>query len=143
MGKEKTLQVFAILVLLIGIISSLYVYAQETEIETQREQIGKEDTITINNIDYNKEELFEIVESRTITIEEKEITGLALDKLLTYANTEQPSAHKYTFIATDSYQQTVTWDMVQAGIFTDYNRVIFPGTAHSFWVSNIIEIEVK
>ena len=139
MGKEKILPAFAMIILLVGIISSLYVYAQDTELE----RYGQKDIVTINNIEYSLESLFKKIERRTIIIDEKEITGIALDKIIINANVNCPSCHKYTIKASDDYQQTVNWDMMKTGIITDYNRVIFPNTAHSFWVRDVIEIEVK
>ena len=33
--------------------------------------------------------------------------------------------------------------LLKTGILTDYSRVYFPNTAHTFWVRDVIEIEVK
>lgn len=143
MGKEKIIPILAMIVVVIGVTSSLYVYAQESELEKQREKYNQENIITIDNLEYNLEELFTLIDNKTVIADDEKIAGIALDGLIIYTDIECPSCHEYTFKASDNYQQTVTWEMMQTGILTDYNRVIFPETAHSFWVRNVIEIEVK
>jgi len=131
-GKELV-PIIAMIVLLIGTVSTLYVHAT---------QINK-DTITINGQEYSIDQLFSMVDTKTIETSEGEKTGIALDDLMIKFGIGCTSCNDYIIKAKDKYQQTVNWDVMKTGILTDYSRVYFPDTAHSFWVRDIIEIEVK
>jgi hypothetical protein len=132
MGKEKTIPILAMIVLLIGIGSTIFVQASQSNSET----------IKIYGQEYSIDNIFKIAEKRTITTDEGEITGIALDDLIIKIGSVCTNC-EYTFKSKDGYQQTVPWDFMQKGVLTDYNRVYFPDTAHSFWVRDIIEIEVN
>jgi len=133
MGKEKIIPILAISVLLLGVFSALYVNAT---------QVNK-DTITINGNDYTISQLFSMGTKRTINTDEGEKTGIALDDLILKVGVGCPTCHTYIIKAEDKYQQTISWDILKTGILTDYGRVFFPDTAHTFWIRNVIEIEVK
>jgi hypothetical protein len=132
-GKEKIISILAISVLLLGIFSALYVNAT---------QINK-DSITINGNEYNLNQIFSMCNKRLIETDEGEKTGVALDDLMLKVGVNCPACHNYVIKAEDKYQQTVSWDILKTGILTDYSRVIFPDTAHTFWVRDVFEIEVK
>lgn len=97
----------------------------------------------INNVQYSKTEFFKILNPLTIYTDDGEKTGIPLDELIIFAGVSCPSCHEYCIIAADGYQQTVTWETMQTGIFTQDHRVYFPEFAHSFWVRNVIKIEMK
>ena len=132
-GKEKIIPILAINVLLLGVFSALYVNAT---------QINKE-TITINGNEYTINQIFSICTKRSIETDDGEKTGIALDDLMLKVGVNCPACHNYIIKAEDKYQQTVSWDILKTGILTDYGRVFFPDTAHTFWVRDVIEIEVK
>lgn len=134
MGKEKLIPILAIVVLLIGSFSALYVNANKVDLE--------KDTIIVNNQKFNTENLFQSIEIRSIETNEGEKTGLALDKIITFSGVNCPSCHKYTIIAKDSYQKTVNWEDMKKGVLTDYGRVYFKDKAHALWVYDVVEIEV-
>jgi hypothetical protein len=133
MGKEKTIPIIAMLVLLIGIFSTIYVHANQIEKET----------IAINGQDFTLDQLFSNGVVREINTDEGKQTGIALDELIIMIGIDCTRCNEYTIKAKDGYQQTVNWDVFKTGILTDYRKVIFPDTAHSFWVRDVIEIEVK
>ncbi len=134
MGKEKLIPILAIIVLLIGSFSALYVNANQ--------MTSEKDTIIVNNQKFSKEEIFESIEIKSIETNEGEKTGLSLDKLITFSGVNCPSCHKYTIIAKDSYQKTVNWEDMKKGVLTDYGRVCFKDKAQAFWISDVVEIEV-
>lgn len=131
-GKEKILPILAMIVLLLGIFSTVYVHAT---------QINK-DTITINGEEYTIEQIFMIIESKTIETAEGKKTGVSLEDLMIKAGISCTSCNKYTIKAEDGYQKTIDFEILKTGILTDYSRVYFPNTAHALWVSDVIEIEV-
>ena len=133
MGKEKLIPIFAMVVLLIGIFSSVYVYA--TQVNT--------DTITINGETYTIEQIFFIAESRTvITPEGKNFSGAALDDLITKIGINCPSCHEYNIIAFDNYAKKVTWENMQHGLITKDREVAFSDLPKSFNVEKVVKIEV-
>jgi len=133
MGKEKTIPIFAMIILLIGIFSNVYVYANE---------ISK-DTINIQGQEYTIDQLFGLVSTKTIIIDDSEISGASLEELVLKMYPQCSSCSQFTIKAKDGYQQTVSWEVMKTGILTDKYRVIFADTAHSFWVRDVIKIEVK
>jgi len=132
-GKEKLIPIFAIIILLIGTSSALYVNAT---------RINK-DTITIDGQEYSIDQLFSLVYPKTIETDEGEKIGISLEDLMTKIGIGCLSCNDYTIIGKDKYQQTVNWDVMKTGILTKNSRVFFPNTAHSFWVQDVIEIEVS
>ena len=94
MGKEKILPIFAMVVLLIGISSAIYVHAN---------QINK-DTITINGSEYSIDEVFSIAEPKTIETDEGVKTGVSLEDLLIKTGVSCTRCNDYTFKGKDGYQ---------------------------------------
>ena len=133
MGKENLLPVFAILVLIIGCFSALYVNAIEVE----------SNTIKINDNEYTLNQIFSLANTRTIITNDGEKTGVALDDLIIKTGNKCSFCIDYTFKAKDGYQQTVSWEYLQKGVLTYENRIYFSDTASFFWVKNIVEIEVN
>lgn len=133
MGKEKLIPILALIVLLIGGTSTVYVYAT---------QIDK-DTITINGEEYTIDQIFYMGDTKTIQTIEGEKTGVSLKDLIIKVGIGCPACHEYTIKAKDGYQKTVDWDTMKTGVLVDYKKVFFPDTPKAFWVGDIVEIEVK
>jgi hypothetical protein len=140
-GKEKLIPVLAITVLVIGIISTIYVNANEND------QRPAGAFITINGNNYSFNELNDIFQNITIETDDGKKIGIPLEEIIPYSGVNCPSCNIYTFKASDPYQQTIIWRDVRTGVLTydeEYNlRVYFPDLAHTFWVFNLIEIEVN
>ena len=132
MGKEKAIPIIAMVVLFIGIFSTIYVDANQVE----------KDTIEIYGQNFSLDQLFSDGVERTIETDEGEKTGISLEDIILNVGIGCVQCHDYTIKAKDGYQQTVSWDILKTGIITDNNRVFFPDTAHSFWVRDVFEIEV-
>ena len=132
-GKEKLIPIFAMIVLLIGTFSAIYVNATQVD----------KDTITINGEEYTIDQIFSIAKSKEIETDEGMKSGISLEDLMIKVGISCVSCSKYTFKAKDGYQQTVDFEILKSGILTDYSKVYFKDTAHALWVSDVIEIEVK
>ena len=129
MGKEKFIPIFAFIVILIGSLSSIYVYA--TQINS--------DYININGQEYTVDQLFFIGEERNI----ETFSGIALDTLMMKIGIPEPEKHEYTIIASDGYQKTVKWENMKNGILTEEGQSIFSDLAKAFRINDIVKIEVK
>lgn len=142
LGKEKLIPILAILVLIIGSSSSLYVYATQNETSNINSD-NFDRSIIIGENEILISYAFENIEEITIETDDGEKTGIPTDELIVLSGIECPSCHKYTIKAEDNYQKTVNWENMQNGILTKESRVYFPDLAHAFWVRDVIEIEVN
>jgi len=133
MGKQKIIPVLAMVLLLIGIISALYVHAT---------QINK-NTITINGQEYTYDDLFLLGGEKTIKTVDGEVTGASLENIIKSIGIACTSCSKYTIKATDGYQKTIEWNVLKTGVLSKENRVYFPDTPKALWVSDVVEIEVN
>ena len=135
MGKEKLIPILALIVLLIGSSSTVYVYATQdnTNINT--------DAITIYNKQYTIEEIFSIAEPRTFN--DLNYSGVALDDLIAKTGVDCPECYTYTITGEGEYQKTVTWENMQNGLITLDKRVVFTDLPKAFRVRGVVEIEVK
>ena len=130
MGKEKIIQIVALVVMLIGIGSSIYVYA--TEVNT--------DKITVNDQQYTIDQIFSIAEIKEVGT--ADYSGVALDDLVKKVGVGHPEEHEYTIIASDGYQKTVNWENMQNGILTKDRMIFFTDLPKAYRVKNVVEIEV-
>ncbi len=140
MGNDRLFPILAMIVLLVGISSSIYVSG------ITNEQKIDDETIIINDVEYSKSEFLSSIEQITISTDSGEKTGYPLDQMIIKSGVNCHECHKYTFKAVepDPYQQTVQWTDIKTGVFSlDKNRVYFPDLTHSFWVYNVVEIEVN
>ena len=140
MGNDRLFPILAIIIMIVGIFSTAYVTAI-----TNQNKID-ENTIIINDIEFSKNDFFKNIQKITITTDRGQKTGYALEDIIIKSGVLCPQCNKYTFKALepDPYQQTVSWEDIKTGIFTlENNRVYFPDLTHSFWVYNVIEIEVE
>jgi hypothetical protein len=136
-NKEKILPFLAIIIIMIGIGANLYVSGQQSMMKEQ------EGTLTINGEQVDIQYLLQTVSYKTIETDDGEKTGIPIEAIIQESSIPCPSCHSYTFVAIDGYQQTVEWENIQKGVFSDEHRVFFPGLAHAFWVRDVIEIKVE
>ena len=133
-NKEKIIPFLAMIVLFIGISSTLYVHAIQLNMN--------ERSIAISGNEYNFDNLFEELSSKSIETDEGIKTGIALNDLIEYIGISNPDHYQYTVKASDSYQKTILWDDFKDGVLSKEKRIFFSDLAHAFWVNNINEIEV-
>ena len=134
MGKATIILITgAVLVLLLGGYSTLYVAQHTTQATTG--------IITVNHHTYTLTQLFTHVHLRNFT--DLNASGIALDALITYTNVSNPDTHQYVISASDGYQKTVTWDNLQHGLLTNTSRTYFTDLPKAFYVFGVVSIEVK
>jgi hypothetical protein len=131
MGKDRLLPIFALLILLIGSASSIYVYATQTTTNT----------LLVNGQRYTMDQLFSLTQPRSFN--ESQYSGIALDDLMLKTGVSQPEQHKYTLRGADGYEKTVTWENMKNGLLTKDSESIFSNLPKAFRVKDIITIEVK
>jgi hypothetical protein len=130
MDKKKLIPAVAIIILLIGSASSIYVYAT---------QIG-ESTISLNGQKYSIDQLFFIAEPRSF--DSLNFSGISLDDLILKVGIGFPNRQDYTIVGADGYQKTVVWENMENGLLTYERMVVFSDLPKSFRVKDVVKIEV-
>jgi len=128
MKKNKLIQILAIILILVGIGSSIYVNATQNNSEQ----------MIINGQNYSIDQLFDILKEKAI----EDYSGIALDNLMIKAEVADPEKHEYTIIAADGYQKTVKWENMRNGILTEDRESFFSDLAKAFRIKDIVEIKV-
>lgn len=131
MGKDRLLPIFALLILLIGSVSSIYVYATQ----------ATTNTLLVNGQHYTMDQLFSLTKPRTFN--ESQYSGIALDDLMLKTGVSHPEQHTYTLKGVDGYEKTVTWENMKNGLLTKESESVFSDLPKAFRVKDIITIEVK
>jgi len=131
MGKDRLLPIFALLILLIGSVSSIYVYATQ----------ATTDTLLVNRQHYTMDQLFSLTQPRNFN--ESQYSGIALDDLMLKTGVSHPEQHTYTLKGVDGYEKTVTWENMKNGLLTKESESVFSDLPKAFRVKDIITIEVK
>jgi len=131
MGKNQLLPIFALLILLIGSVSSIYVYATQVT----------DNTLLVNGQQYTIDQLFSLAQPRTLN--ESQYTGIALDDLILKTGVTQPEQHRYTLRGSDGYEKTVTWENMKNGLLTKESESVFSDLPKAFRVQDVITIEVN
>jgi len=129
MRSIRALPFLAIIILLVGVGSSIFVNSQKND----------STSITINNEEYTVSQISEMVEEKSIEAE----SGFPLDQLIIEIGIASPETHEYTIIGSDGYQKTVTWENMQAGILSKARESIFPDLPKAFRIKEIVEIKVE
>ena len=132
MKKEKSLLLGAVLVLLIGMGSTIYVHSIE----------AKTDKIEVNGKAYTIDQIFLIAEYRTLKLSNGNFSGIALDDFIRKIGIPNYKDKKYTFVGADGYQKTVEWKDLEKGIMLKDRKVVFSHLPKQYWVKDIVKIEV-
>jgi len=131
--RGKIVHILAISVIIIGIISTILVYANTEQNDTNK--------IIIMGNSFDISLIFENIDNIQINTDDGIENGIPLDELINSTGENCPSCFKYRLIGSDGYKQTLNWDDMKNGILTIDKKAIFPHLAHSFWVKDIIKIE--
>jgi hypothetical protein len=131
MDKKKLIPAIAIIILLIGSFSSIYVFATQTN----------ESNITINEQKYSIDQIFFIAEPRSFNA--LNFSGVALDDLILKVGVGFTNNREYTIVGSDGYQKTVNWENMENGLLTYEKMVVFSDLPKSFRVKDVVNIEVR
>jgi len=129
MKKIQTLPFLAIILLIIGVGSTIYVNSQKND----------STSIKINNEEYTVSQISQMVEEKSIETE----IGFPLDQLIIEVGIASPEIQEYTIVGSDGYQKTVTWENMQAGVLTKGRESVFPDLPKAYRIKEIVEIKVE
>lgn len=130
-GKKRFLILLAVILVVIGVGSTLYI--------TLFKGTEKTEVLLVGETEFSLNELFGT--SDLITVGEYQ--GVALAEVINKAGIKNPEAQEYTIIAEDEYQKTVEWESIKEGIFTREKRVVFPDLPQQYWIKNTTRIEIR
>ena len=130
-GKKRFLILLVVILIAIGVGSTLYI--------TLSKGTEKTEGLLIGETEFPLNELFNTSELITV----KEYQGVSLAEIINKAGIENPEAQEYTIIAEDGYQKTVEWESIQEGIFTSEKRVVFSDLPQQYWIKNTTRIGIR
>jgi hypothetical protein len=136
--EERAVIILACVLLIIGGISSAYVYYEENE----SEEIFVGGYIVIKGSNMTLHNMFEGCPQREVITNRGEYNGVALSCVINLSLISNPEEYEYTIIASDKYEKTVYWEDMTKGILTENRMTVFPHLPGAFWVKNVVEIEV-
>ena len=99
--------------------------------------------VVINGKDVTWDDVFAKHQLINFTGNSVSYEGVKLSDLINETGLIAPETHQYKISGSDGYTKTVTWENMEGGYFVmeDY-KAAFPGLTRSFWVKNVITIEV-
>jgi hypothetical protein len=130
MDSKKIIILTALLILIIGSLSTIYVFANQLETSY----------ISINNKDFTIDQIF--LEIEPVSFKSLNYTGVSLKDLIIQSGVEEGNKHNYIIIGSDGYQKTVNWNNINNGLLTFEKEVIFSDLPKMYRVKNIVKIEV-
>jgi len=107
--------------------------------------IPKGDTtkVIVNGMDYTRNDIFTYFGSVSFDAGDESYDGVRLSDIIIETGLLNAANHHYKITASDGYQKDVTWDDMSNGFFVeDEFKTVFPELTRSFWVKNVISIEV-
>ena len=130
----KKIIIPAIAIILLSLSLTAFIYEG---IKKDRNITNDKNKIMIDGKNYLFPDKFRNI--KKTTIEEK--NGL-LESIILKTKIKDPEKLKYTIIASDNYQKTVSWDDLNKGIITEERNIIFEHLPKGFWIKDVIKIEI-
>ncbi len=132
--KKIIIPIIAFTLLSISLISMIF-----EKNKKEKNIIIDKKQIMINESNYIFPDKFKNINYKTIG----DSNGIPLDKVILKSKINNPENLKYTIIASDNYQKTVSWEDLGKGIITNEKNVIFEHLPKGFWIKDVIKIEVS
>lgn len=131
--KKIIIPIIAIILLSLSLTSFIF-----ENINKEKNLINDENKISINKKNFKFPDKFKNIKKTTI----KDKTGFILKDIILKVGIKNPENLKYTIIASDNYQKTVSWEDLKKGIITNEKSIVFEYLPKSFWIKDVIKIEV-
>ena len=121
-------------VILVGSAAAYY-YSQQPK--------GDVSKVVVNGKDYPWDTLYEDFDTVGFSTDEETMNGIRPSDIINDTGLGDPQDHDYRVTGSDGYQKDVSWDdMVSGFLVKDGKRTVFPGLTTSFWVRDVVTIEV-
>jgi len=136
MKVERVAPVVAILLIVVGILSTLHVQSLQEKADGNY--------IKINGNEFIVSELQKSCSEKEIETSAGEAyTGISLSEMINLSGIKNPGEYKYEIIGADGYSKIVEWNHIKKGIFSiGEKETIFSDLPKQFWVKDVAEIKV-
>jgi len=104
---------------------------------------GDTSKVVVNGKDYPWDSLSQKFTPVKFSAVDGEHEGIRLSDIVNDTGLKNPESHQYRLTGSDGYQKDVSWDNMMNGYLDlKEKKSIFPGLTKSFWVRDLITIEV-
>ncbi len=104
---------------------------------------GDTTKIVVNDTDFTRNDIFTYFGSVGFDANDQSFEGVRLSDIIIDIGLVNPGNKQYKISASDGYQKDVTWDdMVNGFLVEDEFKTVFPELTRSFWVKDVVSIEV-
>ena len=125
--------IFAVLILLFSF--SVFAYTLVPK--------GDASLVVVNDIEYEWNTILSDFDMSDFTTDDGVQQGVLVSNVILDTGLENPENYEYRITGIDGYQKDITWDDVQNSFFVEEDHIIIlPHMTRSFWVKNLVSIEV-
>ncbi|MEM4729515.1 MAG: hypothetical protein QXH42_07140 [Thermoplasmata archaeon] len=104
---------------------------------------GDTGKVVVNGKDYYWDRLFQSFNTVRFTAGGESYIGVRLSDLINDTGLSNPENHRYRIRGSDGYEKELSWDdMVCGYLVKEEKKTVFPNLTRSFWVRDVITIEV-
>jgi hypothetical protein len=104
---------------------------------------GDTTKVIVNDVEYTRNDVFTYFGDITFEVDGDLFEGVRLSDIIIDSGLPNAVSHDYRIIGSDTYQKDVRWDdMVNGYLVEDEFKTVFPELTKSFWVSDVVYIEV-
>lgn len=104
---------------------------------------GDTSKVVVNGRDCPWDVLFERFDAVGFTARGESYQGIRLSDILNDSGVDAPESHRYRVTGSDGYQKDFSWgDMLNGYLVREGKKTVFPELTKSFWVRDVVTIEV-
>ncbi len=104
---------------------------------------GDTSRVVVNDRSLTWDALFSEFEVVGFTAQGERYQGVRISDALNQTGVSSPEAHRYRVTGADGYQKDFSWsDVLNGYLVREGKKTVFPGLTKSFWVRDVVTIEV-
>jgi hypothetical protein len=129
--------------LVLGIVAVVILAGSAAAYYYSQQPKGDVSKVVVNGQDYPWDTLYQKFDAEDFATDEESLEGIRLSDIVNDTGLEDPGEHQYRVTGSDGYEKDVSWDdMTNGFLVKEGKRTVFPGLTRSFWVMDVISIEV-
>ena len=104
---------------------------------------GDTTKVIVNGTEYTRNDVFTYFGAVSFEANDESYEGVRLSDIIIESGLPNAASHDFRISASDGYQKDVSWDdMVDGYLVEEEFKTVFPELTRSFWVRDVISIEV-
>ena len=104
---------------------------------------GDTTKVIVNGTEHTRNDVFTYFGTVSFEANDESYEGVRLSDIIIESGLPNAASHDFRISASDGYQKDVSWDdMVNGYLVEDEFKTVFPELTRSFWVRDVISIEV-